>query len=84
MVKMGAQPGSVLSPDGNVPQLLKDYYEAVARGGVALGAGQPDSQERTLPTSQTHYIFNLFVEFLDRLTALGETATRIKKTQLSV
>ncbi|MDD5703087.1 MAG: FAD-dependent oxidoreductase [Dehalococcoidales bacterium] len=36
MVKMGAQPGSVPSPDGNVPEILKDYYEAVARGGVAL------------------------------------------------
>jgi 2,4-dienoyl-CoA reductase (NADPH2) len=36
MVKMGAQPGSVPSPDGNVPGVLKDYYEAVARGGVSL------------------------------------------------
>jgi 2,4-dienoyl-CoA reductase (NADPH2) len=36
MVKMGAQPGSVHSPDGNVPEILKNYYEAVARGGVSL------------------------------------------------
>jgi 2,4-dienoyl-CoA reductase-like NADH-dependent reductase (Old Yellow Enzyme family) len=36
MVKMGAQPGSVPSPDGKVPGILKDYYEAVAQGGVAM------------------------------------------------
>jgi 2,4-dienoyl-CoA reductase (NADPH2) len=36
MVKMGAQPGSVVSTDGSVPAILKDYYEAVAGGGAAL------------------------------------------------
>src|SRR5512137_8688 len=36
MVKMGAQPGFVLSTDGSVPSRLKDYYEAVAKGGVSM------------------------------------------------
>lgn len=36
MLKMGASPGEFYSDDGNVPQKLKDYYEALARGGAAL------------------------------------------------
>lgn len=36
MLKMGASPGEFYTADGTVPQSMKDYYEALARGGVAL------------------------------------------------
>ena len=36
MLKMVGLAGVFLSANGSVPQNLKDYYEAIARGGVAL------------------------------------------------
>ena len=46
LIKTGANPGFFAYEDGNVPQQIIDYYEALAAGGVGLvtaGAGEIDS-----------------------------------------
>ncbi|MFH1031551.1 MAG: FAD-dependent oxidoreductase [Chloroflexota bacterium] len=53
MLKTGAQPGFFPSPDGNVTQQLKDYYNALARGGAGIvtvaGGGVQFPKGSTLP-----------------------------------
>lgn len=53
MLKTGAQPGLFPSPDGNVTQQLKDYYDALARGGAGIvtvaGGGVQYPKGSTLP-----------------------------------
>ena len=52
IVKMGANPGFWPYEDGDVQQGVKDYYEAIAKGGVGLlvaGAGEPDWPIGTVP-----------------------------------
>ena len=52
LIKTGANPGFFDYEDGNVPQQIIDYYEALAAGGVGLvtaGAGEIDWPLGTVP-----------------------------------
>lgn len=52
LIKTGANPGFYPYEDGNVPQKLIDYYEALAAGGVGavtVGAGEIDYPIGTVP-----------------------------------
>jgi len=53
LIKTGSNPGFFRYEDGNVPQRIIDYYEALAAGGAGLvtaGAGEIDYPIGTVPT----------------------------------
>jgi 2,4-dienoyl-CoA reductase (NADPH2) len=52
LIKTGANPGFYAYEDGNVPQQIIDYYEALAAGGaglVTVGTGEIDYPIGTIP-----------------------------------
>jgi 2,4-dienoyl-CoA reductase (NADPH2) len=75
ILKTGAKPGSWGSVGGNVPQGIKDYYEALARGGagivvVAGGVFPYPRPEGTTPSSEFRVDDDQFIPSLKELAQI--------------
>ncbi|MGI9952862.1 FAD-dependent oxidoreductase [Moorellaceae bacterium AZ2] len=70
MVRCGANPGFYPYEDGNVPQQIIDFYEALAAGGIGLvtaGSGEIDWPIGTVPGQGYRIDEDRFIPSLSRL-----------------
>jgi 2,4-dienoyl-CoA reductase (NADPH2) len=51
ILKTGASPGSLPSENGEVPEMCKDYYEALARGGAGIVTVAGGSVQYPIPVT---------------------------------